>query len=65
MGGIKSRGGFIPGKQGGGTIAFYSTAALNDDYAFMEEFFHAYQSEHYGYENMLRNCSKINLHSER
>ena len=54
IGGISSRGGFIPNRKGGGTIAFYSQNELRDDYAFIEEFFHGYQSEHYGYESMLK-----------
>lgn len=44
---------FRPRRSGGGSIDFKSMNYFNDDYSFIEEFFHAYQADYYGVETMI------------
>ncbi len=44
---------FRPRRYGGGSIDFKSMNYFNDDYSFIEEFFHAYQADYYGVETMI------------
>ena len=47
---------FVPDKEtGGGKIYFQDIARINDESAFLEEFFHAFQYSFYGKNSMIKN----------